>query len=635
MDQLGKRLGVMVLGITVAIFIFGILIQNEPVEMFMLAIALAVAAIPEGLPAVVTITLAIGIRRIARRKGIVKRLKTVETLGSATVICTDKTGTLTKNEMTVTKVYCGYEMDIEGVGYDTKENLVLGRKAKEDKRLELLLASAELCNNSEIILDERGRKKVRGDPTEGSLIILAEKAGLHPEQLPYKRVSELSFDSERKMMSVVCRNDDKQDFSVFTKGALEAIIQKCRTEFGKALDSNRKKEILELNERYASNGLRVLAVAHKKLKNIVDKEKIEEELDFIGLVGMIDPPREEAKTAIDQCKSAGIKVIMVTGDHLLTARAIGEKLGLLDKNSVVLSGKELDTISDQDLQKEVENIAIFARVSAKHKMRIIKALKANGHVVAMTGDGINDAPSLKAADIGVAMGITGTDVAKEASDMVLTDDNFATIVNAVEEGRGIYENIKKTTHYLLSCNISEVLVISSGLFAFGYGILNALQILWMNLVTDSLSAIALGMDPLAPGLMARKPRKMEEGILNKQMFLSIIGIGVFLTIAVFAPFYLGHFKETTFSLLILLQLMVVLAIRPEKLGKIKNPWLGITVILSVVLQMFVVFSPASIIFSTRALKPFELEIIALTCLVVILVLEGRKYVRVLARGLTA
>ena len=622
LDELGKRLGVLILSIAVIMFIVGLLQGNELLSMFMLAVALAVAAIPEGLPAVVTITLAIGIKRIAKKKGIVKKLKTVETLGSATVICTDKTGTLTKNEMTVTDVFTGKEIKVGGVGYESTGNFSLEDEninPPDDERLKLLLTAAVLCNNSDIILDENGRRKVKGDPTEGALLVLGEKARLG--RLDYKKINELSFDSERKMMSVVCSS---QENFVFTKGAPESVLDVCTSEYGKDLTPERKKELLAINERYASSGLRVLAVAYKIWD---ESEEIEEKLDFLGLVGMIDPPREEAKQAIKSCNTAGIKVVMVTGDHLLTAKAIGTQLGLVDEGSIVMSGVELDRMGDDELNEKVENISIFARVSAEHKMKIIKALKERGHVVAMTGDGINDAPSLKSADIGISMGITGTDVAKEASDMVLTDDNFATIVNAVEEGRGIFNNIKKTTHYLLSCNVSEVLIIAISMFALGGSILIPIQILWMNLVTDGLPAIALGVDPLPDGLMRKKPRNQKESILDRKMLISIFLIGVVLTIAVLVPCYLGHLKEVAFTLVIMLQLIVALSIREEHIGKVKNKILGIAVLGSAILQFAVIFTPMNVIFETRGLEPFELGAIAAICFVVFCVLEGRKHLK--------
>jgi Ca2+-transporting ATPase len=527
--------------------------------------------------------------------------------------------------MTVTHVYAGKEIRVEGVGYEPEgrfRSLADGGVDLGDERLNLLLVASALCNNSDIIFHD-GMRKVRGDPTEGSLLVLAEKAGLSREGLGYERVGELSFDSERKMMSVVCSKGGGS--YVFTKGAPEAVLGICTSEFGRGkLTKKRRDELLKLNEKYASSGLRVLGLAYKEHR---ETEEVEGDLTFLGLVGMIDPPREEAKEAIESCNRAGIKVVIVTGDHLLTAKAVGEQLGLIDDRSLVVVGAELDGMSDEELEDRVEEIAIFARVSAEHKIRIVKALKRRGHVVAMTGDGINDAPSLKAADIGVAMGITGTDVAKEASDMVLTDDNFASIVSAVEEGRGIYNNIKKTTHYLLSCNVSEVLVISIALFGLSQKILIPLQILWMNLVTDGLPAIALGMDPLPAGIMGRKPRVQKEPILDRRMLLSILLIGLTLTLAVLLPYYLSRLKGAVFTLIIFLQLVVALSIREEPIGKVKNRILGIAILGSIALQLAVVYTPLNEIFETSTLGPFELGMIALICLMVFGALEARKAFR--------
>ena len=494
---------------------FGEIIK-ESLDAFMTSVALAVSAVPEGLPAVVTITLALGARELAKRNAIIRKLSSAETLGAVTVICSDKTGTLTKGEMTVKKIYTSDKIiEVTGVGYETKGEFLLEGKSFNPKEIELLLRIACLCNNASY-----DGQTIKGDPTEGALIVAAAKAGMKKEDLEneYKRIHEIPFSSERKRMTTIHSFENKK--FAYMKGAPEVVLERCDfiLKDGKIekLDEEEKKKILKINEDFASQALRVLGFAFKELEEKFDDESAEKDLVFVGLMGMIDPAREEAKEANKKCQEAGIKTVMITGDHKLTAIAIAKEIGMLDNNeeAKVLTGEELDKLSDEEFEKIVEEVRIYARVSPEHKLRIVKALKKKGHIVAMTGDGVNDAPALKQADIGIAMGITGTEVTKEASDMILADDNFATIVKAVEGGRGIYENIRKFVFFLLRCNFDELGII--GIFALlGLPLpLNAAMILWINLVTDGGPAIALSMDPPEEDLMKRKPRDPKQGILH-------------------------------------------------------------------------------------------------------------------------
>src|SRR3989338_4965335 len=508
MDQLGKWIGKIV-------------------------IAVAVAAIPEALLAIVTMALALGTERMLKRNVLVRRLPSVETLGSTTVICTDKTGTLTVNEMTVKKLFVnGRVIEVSGAGYDTKGAFLWKNKQVKIDEIELLLRIGALNNNAEL---KDGT--IIGDPTEGSLIVSAAKAGLakHDLEIEWPRIDEIEFTSERKIMTTIHKHHGEK--IAYLKGAPEVVLRLCSyiciDGKVKKLTEGMKKEILETNKEFADGALRVLGFAYKTI--IADKEH-EKNLIFVGLQGMIDPPREEAKIAIQKCEKAGIKVIMITGDHEITARAVAKEIGLVGK---VINGQQLDEI--KNLEEIVEEIAIFARVNPEHKIKIIDALKKKGHVVAMTGDGVNDAPALKKADIGIAMGITGTDVSKEASSMILTDDNFASIVNAVEEGRGVYDNIRKYIGFLLSGNISEVLIIFLGI-VFGLPLpLTATQILLINLVTDGLPALALSADRYEPNAMARKPRKLDEPIFKGlNPFLVYYPIVMTITaLLVFCWFYFG------------------------------------------------------------------------------------------------
>lgn len=543
LDKLGKTLGIVALIICTIIFGLGLLYGKEPIQMFMTAVSLAVAAIPEGLPAVFTIVLAIGVQRMVKRNAIVKKLPAVETLGSATVICSDKTGTLTQNKMTVEKIYYNNKLiDLN----DFKRDLA-------DEDLDKLIYTGMLCNDTKI----SNGKELQGDPTETALVDLGFKLDYDPEIYSrYQRVEEIPFDSDRKLMTTV--NELNGKYVVYTKGGVDELLSICNSylDNGKIHEDigNFKQEIKTVNEGMAKNALRVLAMAYKEIDHKPSKEEMEEiesNLTFIGMCGMIDPPRLEVKDAVDKCKSAGIKTVMITGDHKITAIAIAKSLGILENEDEALTGLELEEMSDEELTKNIRKYSVYARVSPEHKVRIVKAWQANGEIVAMTGDGVNDAPSLKTADIGCAMGVVGTDVAKETADVILTDDNFATVVSAVEEGRRIYDNILKAIQFLLSSNIGEIVILFtailitpllSKIFNIDITLIETLlpiHILWVNLVTDSLPALALAVDPPAKDIMERKPLKQGKGIFTKGMSWRIIYQGVLIGVITLIAFILG------------------------------------------------------------------------------------------------
>lgn len=496
------------------------------IQASMSAIALAVSAVPEGLPAIVTITLALGAREFAKRNALLRKLATAESLGSVTVICSDKTGTITKGEMTVRKLYVDDKfIEVSGTGYEPKGDFIEdGKEVELREDAKLLLQAGVLCNNASLRRNEN-KWEIFGDPTEGALLVSAAKADLWKEELEkrFVRIGEIPFTSERKRMTTIHR-DESGEIWAFMKGATEVVLERCKYMIidGREVELNDelKNKILKINEELAGNALRVLGFAYKKVK-AYEKEEVEEGLVFIGLQAMIDPPREDAIEAHAKCMKAGIKTVMITGDHKLTALAIAKEVGIYREGDIVLTGKELDELSEEELEKVVEKVSVYARVSPEHKLRIVNALKKKGHVVAMTGDGVNDAPAIKRADVGIAMGISGTDVTKEASDLVLLDDNFATIQRAVEQGRIIYDNIRKYARYLLACNFNELLVI--GTFALLGGIFSPQlfplpllppMILWINLVTDGGPAIALAMDTPDYDVMEKPPRKPTEGILH-------------------------------------------------------------------------------------------------------------------------
>ena len=540
LNKLGKTLGIAALAICIVIFAIGIAYGKDVIDMFMTAVSLAVAAIPEGLAAVSTIVLAIGVQRMVKKNAIIKKLPAVETLGSATVICSDKTGTLTQNKMTVQKVFTNSELiNVE----DIKDLSNEGKK---------LMYVCSLCNDTKI----GENNTLTGDPTETALIDLGIKINFELDDvLKLPRVKEYPFDSDRKLMTTVNKVGDK--YIAYTKGGIDELLAKCNSyeingEIKTDLE-NYKPEIEKFNMEMAKDALRVLAMAYKELDHEPTDEEmknIEQDLTFVGMVGMIDPPREEVKAAVEKCKTAGIKTVMITGDHKITAVAIAKALGILENDDEALTGAELEEMSDEDLTKNIRKYSVYARVSPEHKVRIVKAWQANGEVVAMTGDGVNDAPALKTADIGCAMGIVGTDVSKEAADVILTDDNFATIVSSVEEGRRIYDNILKAIQFLLSSNVGEIIALFiailitpwiSGTFGIDVNLIEILlpiHILWVNLVTDSLPALALAVDPAEDDVMKRKPKK-QKGIFTKGMSFRVVYQGIMIGLLTLAAFIIG------------------------------------------------------------------------------------------------
>ena len=522
LEALGKTLGIAALVICLVIFAVGSFVHGREIfEMFMTAVSLAVAAIPEGLPAISTIVLSIGVQRMVKRNAIIRTLPSVETLGSATVICSDKTGTLTQNKMTVEKIF--YNNEIFGVEE---------KKYNVDDHLRLLMNSMILCNDTKVT-KEGEEFKLAGDPTETALVDLGIKLNMLKTTMDDEnpRVEEIPFDSERKLMSTV--NNTNQGLFVYTKGGVDEILSKCSKIYldnqEMALSAENINYIKQVNEEMAKGALRVLAMAYKRVDKVPTRNEmnnLESELVYIGMVGMIDPARPEAKEAVEKCKTAGIKPVMITGDHKVTAMAIAKDIGILENESEAITGSELEKMPQEELEKNVKNYSVYARVSPEHKVRIVKAWQSQGEVVAMTGDGVNDAPALKTADIGAAMGIVGTDVAKEAADVVLTDDNFATIVSAVEEGRRIYDNILKAVQYLLSSNIGEIIVLFvATMFGWLAEPLLPIHILWINLVTDSLPALALSVDPAEKDIMKRKARK-DKNIFSKGMTFRVIYQGI-------------------------------------------------------------------------------------------------------------
>lgn len=623
LEQLGKSLVIFCLLVCALVVVLGVM-RGEPLyHMFLAGVSLAVAAIPEGLPAIVTIALAIGVQRMIKRNAIIRRLPAVETLGCATVICSDKTGTLTENQMTVRQALVGStQIKVSGEGYDPKGEFRFdGPRGLE---FNLFLKCAALCNNSQLTKGEvsvggifrnlKGGKVlnawgVAGDPTEGALMVMAAKGKIWRKDLEKeeKRVLELPFDSIRKRMSVVYENPSGQ-LTAYTKGAPDVILDLCSHIYrdGRVipLTENTRQEILKRNSEMAKEALRVLALAYRDLSHLdpseeFNEENVEQRLVFLGLAGMIDPPRPAAVQAVQTCRRAGIRTVMITGDHQLTAHAVGKELGLLTEGAGVLTGAELDRMCDEELQRAAENTAVYARVTPKHKLRIVRALKRNGHVVAMTGDGVNDAPAVKEADIGVAMGKAGTDVTKEASAMVLADDNFKTIAAAIEEGRAIYDNIRKFIRYLLSCNVGEVLTMFLAVLMGMPLPLLPIQILWMNLVTDGLPAMALGVDPAEKDIMYRRPRDPRESVFSHGLGWRIVSTGTVFALGTLVAFAIGLMmgpvelaRTMAFNTLVFFQLFFVFSCRSERhsvleVGFFGNPQLVLAVMVSAGLQLAV------------------------------------------------
>ncbi|MDM5216533.1 calcium-translocating P-type ATPase, SERCA-type [Bacillus velezensis] len=627
LEELGKILIIVALLLTVLVVAVGVLQGHELYSMFLAGVSLAVAAIPEGLPAIVTVALSIGVQRMIKQKSIVRKLPAVETLGCASVICSDKTGTLTQNKMTVTHMWSGGKtFKVSGIGYEpegvfTRDEREI--KPKDEKILEQMLVFGALCNTSEIALKD-GHYVLDGDPTEGALLTAARKGGYSNDWLSgqYRVVAEFPFDSVRKMMTVIVEDKEKKQF-VITKGAPDVLIDRSSHLMYDArsapFSGEKKAETEAVLKELASQALRTIAIAYKPLKpgEKPTMEQAEKNLTMLGLSGMIDPPRPEVRQAIKECRGAGIKTVMITGDHVETAKAIAKDLRLLPKKGRVMDGKTLNELTEKELIETVDDVYVFARVSPEHKLKIVKAFQENGHVVAMTGDGVNDAPAIKQADIGVAMGVTGTDVAKEASSLILVDDNFATIKSAIKEGRNIYENIRKFVRYLLASNVGEILVM---LFAMLLALplpLVPIQILWVNLVTDGLPAMALGMDQPEGDLMRRKPRHPKEGVFARKLGWKVVSRGFLIgaaTILAFIIVYhrnpenLPYAQTVAFATLVLAQLIHVFDCRSETSVFSRNPFENIyllgAIISSIFLMVIVIYyPPLQPIFKTVPITP--------------------------------
>jgi Ca2+-transporting ATPase len=674
-QSIGKWIGILCVAICLGVGAIGIIEGRYWLDMILWGISLAVAAVPEALPAIVTGALAVGMYRMAKVNTIVKKLPAVETLGCTSVICSDKTGTMTKGEMTVQKIYVGDQVvKVSGVGYEPEgEFLVENRKIDpESEGLHSLLTVAALCNDAKLEKDTASERwMIKGDPTEGALIVAAAKAGLWKEELEQQqpRIGEIPFSSETKRMTTVHIVSGRKKMA-YMKGAPEIVLQKC----SKILSNGKMQEItqddrtrvLEVNEAIARQALRNLGFAFRELPETAEDfdEKIEKDFVFAGIMGMIDPPREEVKEAIYTCKKAGINVVMVTGDHKLTAVAVAKELNLLgeddEEEGKVLTGEELEKISDKQLANMVEKIVIYARVSPEHKMRIVKAWKAKGQIVAMTGDGVNDAPALKMSDIGISMGITGTEVTKEASDMVLTDDNFASIVKASKEGREIYDNIKKYLTYLMRCNIMEILVMfiavvsvpylartfstGSDLAAVGSATiaLTAAQLLWVNLTTDGLPALALGVDPGDPDIMERKPRDPNESVFTRDVKIYLIVVPTIMTALLLVGYFfyrpwegeqqLTEARTQLLTAMILMELANAISARSLKypvwkVGIFKNRFLWYAVLSSFFLQLVVLYTPGlNLLFGVHTPEPLDWAFAIAFTLITFSALEMGKYI---------
>lgn len=621
--RLGKLLGFLALTACLVIFILGVMNGIPVLEIFMTSVSLAVSAIPEGLPAIVTIVLSLGVERMVKKHAIIRHLPAVETLGSASVICSDKTGTLTQNRMTLMKAYTEAGRTIEAV------------TAQASRNLQKLLEYATLCCNGSVSFKDNTAVHI-GDPTETAIVFAAHKCNIFKEKLneQYPRLLELPFDSGRKLMTTVCRMNDEN--VVIVKGAFDVLQNLCIT--------GDMKEAETANRKMSSSALRILAVAYKTIDEIpadASSGFLECELHFLGLLGMIDPPRPEALKAVSLCKKAGIRPIMITGDHVITASAIAKDLGILGREQKAITGKELDTLSDTKLMENLENYSVYARVSPENKIRIVKAWQEKGHVVAMTGDGVNDAPALKAADIGCAMGITGTDVAKNAADMTLTDDNFATIVEAVREGRGIYSNIRKVAVFLIGTNIGEVITVFTAMILWRKTPLLSMQLLWINLVTDSLPAISLGMEPVEKSVMEEKPKSKKEGIFAHGLGIQVFLQGVMFGLLALTAFRIGEKQTGTlaggqtlaFMVLAFSQVVQAYNMRSKKslfaIGIFTNRSLNIAVAVSILLLLLVLFTPLNIPFGLVLLPP-KLYLTGLGLIFVpVIVMELSKYLGLL------
>jgi Ca2+-transporting ATPase len=655
LNQLGKVLGIATILICIVVFADGLIQGRDPLEMFMVSVSLAVAAIPEGLPAIVTIVLAIGMNKMVKRNAIVKRLLAVETLGATSVICTDKTGTLTQNEMTVVKIYANDKIiDVDGVGYEPKGDFKLDDKKispLEDKSVSSLLLMGALVNDAELV-ENGGQYKIVGDPTEGALVTLAAKGGIDIDTLndKYPRIQEIPFDASRKMMTTFHKGYFENKITAITKGAPDLMVKKCSHILlnGEVVpfEDHTKEKVLKINNDFSKQALRVLAVAYKVFDNLpesLDPENVEKDMVFVGLSAMMDPLRPEAKEAIQLCKEAGIDIKIITGDYKETAFAIAKELGLVESIDEAMMGEELNKISDEELREVVKKVKVFARVSPEHKVRIVSALKENGEITAMTGDGVNDALAIKKSDIGVSMGITGTDVAKNTADMILTDDNFASIVSAVEEGRIIFSNIKKFVFFLLSCNIGEILLVFLSIAVFNWPIpLLPIQLLWLNLVTDSFPALALGVEKGEPDIMRHPPRNADEPILDKRMLLGVSFQSLAIAAASLLSFWWAQntygtenliiVRTVVFTTLITAELLRAYSSRSQKytlfrIGFFSNRQMVLATLGAFALLLVVIYIPfLQDIFYTQSLSFAEWKVIIPLALIPLVVGELSKLI---------
>ncbi len=640
LDRVGKALARVAFALVIIIVAFGLFRGQPFIEMLIFGVALAVAVVPEALPAVVTISLALGVKRMIKRHALVRRLSAVETLGSTSIICSDKTGTLTKDEMTVRKIYVAGEMiEVSGTGYEPRGSFSTNGKTFEPpESLMLMLRAAALASDARVERTEHEKWEVKGDPTEGALVVAAAKAGLDKAELEraFPRDNEIPFSSETKRMTTLHRSSS--GVVAYAKGAAEFILDSCARQLtGQGeieLSRTNRAEIIQTAQEMASEALRVLAIAYKPGSTIEDAER---EMTFLGLVGMIDPPRAEAQAAVKECKEAGIKVVMITGDHPLTARAVAGELGILNAGRLMI-GAELDLIDEEELRSQVESIEVYARVSPAHKLRVLTALKEKGHIAAMTGDGINDAPALKKADIGIAMGITGTDVTKEAAAMTLTDDNFASIVAAVEEGRGIFSNIKKYLMYLLSSNIGEIGLMAGATLSGLPLPLSAVQILYVNLATDGLPALALAVDPPESDLMRRPPRNPRTGIFTRPVVMLMLVGGIWSTVINLGLFVwalnsgrsVQEAMTMTFVSLVLIQFFKAYNFRSDRHSVLRRPfankWLNIAIIWELFMLGLILYVPfLENIFGTFGLPLRDWLIIVAAAFTVSPVLELAKW----------
>jgi Ca2+-transporting ATPase len=645
--QMAKQIGMAVIVLIIIIFTIGFFRGEATLsKMLIFALSLTVAAVPNSLPVIVTVGLSMGTKRLSKRHMLIKKLPAAESLGSVTMICSDKTGTLTKNQMTITEIYTDHKkIDVSGSGYEPKGNFSINNKPINQKKLELLLRIGYLCNNAKLV-EKKSRYEIIGDPTEGSLIVLGKKGKLSEVDLKkhFKFIEELPFDSDRKRMTVIYKNKQNKKTEAYAKGAPDLLLEKCDRilENGRVrfLSRKDKRQILKMNNDFAGKALRVLGLAYRDLPSTTKKytlDTVEKNLTFVGLVGMIDPPRPEVKKSIAECKEAGIDVMVITGDQALTTKAVAEQIGLFKKGDIILTGDEVEKMSDKELEAKIEKVRIIARALPIQKSRVVDALKKKGHQVAMTGDGVNDAPALKKADIGIAMGITGTDVAKEVSKAILVDDNFSTIVNAISEGRNIYDKMIKSVRYLLSCNAGEIVAVFTAIMLKFPLPMIPLQILLMNLLTDDFPALGLGAEPSEEGVMKRPPRDPKQKPITKNMLILILifglimGLGTFFMFTRYADGNLVKAQTVAFTTLVAFEMLAVLSSRSlyhswKKLNPLTNLWLMGAIGLSILIQIIIIYwAPLQPIFGTFPLTLIDwLKIIGIA-FVGFIVMESSKF----------